>query len=117
MTCIIEFEGVSGFEILENTRQENVVTTGSSNSDFECVRTSTRMAIWITTSIYFNSSEYAWKISDSNVWAISDNHNISPRLGVMIDNRPSPINFKIGSGISDRYASAICIQTIPFGAS
>lgn len=117
ITCIIEFEGVSGFEILENTRQENIATTGSSNSDFECVRTSTRMAIWVTTSVYFNNETYIWQISDNGIWAISDNHEVQPRLGVMIDNRPAPINFRIGSGMSGRYASAICIQTIPAGIS
>lgn len=110
ITCFVEFEGVSNFEILEETRQENVA---SSSTAINCTRTSTRMAVWITTARYFNNDQYYWNVSDNSIWAISDNHNSYPRLGVFVDNRPTPITFTIGSGLSGRHESGLCIQIVP----
>lgn len=109
ITCFIEFEGVSSFEILEDCRFENVI---SQNPEFTCNRNSTRMGVWVATAVYFNSV-YQWIISDSSIWAISDNHGISPRLGVFVDNRPTPVTFTIESGMDARYSSAFCIQIVP----
>lgn len=111
ITCLIEFEGVSGFEILASSIQENVST--STTPEFTCSRTSTRLAVWFTNAIYFTNNTYKWNVSDSTVWAISDNQGVSPRLGVYVDNRPAPNTFTIDSGLSNRYASAFCVQIIP----
>lgn len=111
ITCIIEFEGVSGFEVLESTRQEDVETSGTC---FACARASTRMGVWVATSWFWQTNNtYAWTKSDDAIWAISDNHGIEPRLGVLVDNRPTPNDFTFGVEVSNRHASAICVQTIP----
>lgn len=111
-TCIIEFQGVSGFEILEDTRRENVSTDNT--PEFSCTRTnSTVWHIWITTAIFFNGNQYHWNISDENVWAMSDYNNIQPRLGVFVDNRSAPSKFTIDSLMAQRYVSGICIQVNP----
>lgn len=109
MTCFIEFEGISGFEILEATRQENIASTNS----FTCARTSTYMAVWVATALYFPSNTFKWQVSDDGIWAISDNHNVQPRLGVFVDNRPAPVTFTLNAGMSGHYVSAVCVQTIP----
>lgn len=114
ITCIVEFYGVSGFEILENTRMENV--TGNNSPEFTCSRTSACMVIWIATTVYFTNSRYYWDVSDDKVWAISDNHGtIQPRLGVFVDNRVAGKDFTIDSSMtaSNRYISALCIQVNP----
>lgn len=110
MTCVIEFEGVAGFEILEETRKENVATT---EPDFTCKRNSTRMAIWVANSIYFNNDQFYWNVSDSGIWAISDNNGLQPRLGVFVDNRPAPIDFTVSTGMTNRFASIVCLQIVP----
>lgn len=115
ITCIIEFEGISGFEILEDSVQENVPT--KTEPEFTFSRKSTRLAVWFTNSLYFPNNTYKWVVSDADIWAISDNHTgVQPRLGVFVDNRPSPTTFTVDTGMGStttRYASAFCIQIVP----
>lgn len=113
LTCFIEFDGASVVELIESTRQENIVASDG----LTCVSKTNSFAIWVTSSVYFLSNTYTWDVSDENIWQLSIGDSAVPRIGVFVDTREGRNDFTIESGLSSsRYNSCLCLSVKPASA-
>lgn len=107
-TCIIEFSNVDSIELLESTRQENIVST----SNLTLSSKTKDLAVWVLSSAYFTSDKYSWDVSGTSILQVSTDMQCIPRLGVLIDAREVRNDFIVSSRLNNAryYNSAMCIK-------